>query len=119
MVGDNLSSVHRALTILRMLGEGPLGVQEVATEMGKEKSQVSRTLKVLAEEGFIERDPRTLRYGIGWQVLALATSAGDERLQREAPRVLRSLARGVGEPAYLTVLSGRGAMTLLTERTSR
>ena len=119
MVSDNLSSVHRALTILRILGEGPLGVQEVATEMGKEKSQVSRTLKVLAEEGFIERDPRTLRYGIGWQVLALATSAGDERLHREAPRVLRSLARGVGEPAYPTVLSGRGAMTLLTERTSR
>lgn len=116
---DSLSSVHRALDVLRALGQGPLGVQEVALALGREKSQVSRTLKVLAQEGFIERDPRSLRYRLGWQLFALAASAGEDRLQREAPSVLRELVYQTGEPAYLTVLSGHGVVTVLTERTSR
>ncbi|MGW1315321.1 helix-turn-helix domain-containing protein [Streptomyces sp. NPDC002426] len=116
MVSENLSSVRRALDVLRALGQGPLGVQEVAGAVGREKTQVSRTLKVLAEEGFIERDPRTLRYRVGPQLLALAASAGEDRLQREAPSVLRELVHQLGEPAYLTVLSGHGVVTVLTER---
>lgn len=119
MTGENLSSVHRALDVLRILAQGPMGVQEVARSMDREKSQVSRTLKVLAQEGFIERDPRSLRYRIGWQVFALAASASEDRLQREAPAVLRELVYQTGEPAYLTVLAGHGVVTVLTERTSR
>ncbi|MFZ3565508.1 IclR family transcriptional regulator [Streptomyces sp. BH097] len=119
MAAENLSSVHRALDVLRALAQGPMGVQEVAQAVGKEKTQVSRTLKVLAQEGFLERDPRTLRYRVGWQLLALASSAGEERLYGEAPPVLRDLVHRVGEPAYLTVLSGHGVVTVLTERTSR
>ncbi|MFE4212785.1 IclR family transcriptional regulator [Streptomyces sp. NPDC056844] len=119
MVSENLSSVRRALDVLRALGQGPLGVQQVADAVGREKTQVSRTLKVLAEEGFIERDPRTLRYRVGRQLLALAASAGEDRLQREAPSVLRELVHQLGEPAYLTVLSGHGVVTVLTERSSR
>ncbi|MET8473525.1 IclR family transcriptional regulator [Streptomyces sp. NPDC006422] len=119
MAAENLSSVHRALDVLRALARGPMGVQEVARAVGREKTQVSRTLKVLAEEGFLERDPRTLRYRVGWQLLALASSAGEERLYGEAPPVLRDLVHRVGEPAYLTVLSGHEVVTVLTERTSR
>lgn len=119
MASENLSSVHRSLDVLRALGQGPLGVQDVATAVGREKTQVSRTLKVLAREGFVERDPRSLRYRIGWQLLALAASAGQDRLHHEAPPVLRELVHRVGEPAYLTVLSGHSAVTVLTERTSR
>ncbi|MFJ8752831.1 IclR family transcriptional regulator [Streptomyces sp. NPDC102441] len=119
MVSENLSSVRRALDVLRVLGQGPMGVQEVAEAVGREKTQVSRTLKVLAEEGFVERDPRGLRYRVGRQLLALAASAGEDRLHREAPSVLRELVHQVGEPAYLTVLSGHGVVTVLTERTSR
>ncbi|MDX3684265.1 IclR family transcriptional regulator [Streptomyces sp. AK04-4c] len=119
MVSENLSSVRRALDVLRALGQGPLGVQEVAGAVGREKTQVSRTLKVLAEEGFIERDPRTLRYRVGRQLLALAASTGEDLLQREAPSVLRELVHQLGEPAYLTVLSGHGVVTVLTERSSR
>lgn len=119
MASENLSSVHRALEVLRVLGQGPMGVQDVARTMGREKSQVSRTLKVLAQEGFIERDARSRRYRIGWQLLALAASASEDRLRREAPAVLRELVHRTGEPAYLTVLAGHGAVTVLTERTSR
>ncbi|MEH0563575.1 hypothetical protein OG810_04635 [Streptomyces sp. NBC_01693] len=40
-------------------------------------------------------------------------------MQREAPSVLRELVHQLGEPAYLTVLSGHGVVTVLTERSSR
>ncbi|MDI2028288.1 IclR family transcriptional regulator [Saccharopolyspora sp. TS4A08] len=119
MTTENLSSVHRALDVLRALGSGPLRVQSVADALGKEKTQVSRTLKALAESGFVERDPDSLEYRLGWQLFALAGAASDSRLLQQAAPVLRSLVRAVGEAAYLTVLSGNAAVTVLAERPGR
>ncbi|WP_019546989.1 IclR family transcriptional regulator [Streptomyces sulphureus] len=119
MAAESLSSVQRALDVLRVLGSGPQGVQGVASALGREKTQVSRTLKVLADAGFVERDPSSLEYRIGWQVFALAGAAGGERLRQEAPGVLRQLVQSLREPAYLTVLSGASAVTVLTERPVR
>ncbi|MFE6888241.1 IclR family transcriptional regulator [Streptomyces sp. NPDC057694] len=120
MSNDSLSSVRRALEVLRALGEGhPLRVQDVAEIVDKEKSQVSRTLKVLAEEGFVERDAESMEYRLGWEIFALAQAAGDHALNREAPSVLRSLVRETGEAAYLTMLAGSAAVTVLTERPGR
>jgi DNA-binding IclR family transcriptional regulator len=116
MSTDSLSSVVRALDVLRALGQGPLRVQAVAQAVGKEKTQVSRTLKVLAEEGFAERDPHTLEYRLGWQLFALASCAGDDRLRHSAPEVLRGLVRRLDEAAYLSVLAGSDAVTVLSER---
>lgn len=116
---DSLSSVIRALDVLRTLGQGPLRVQAVAQAVGKEKTQVSRTLKVLAEAGFAERDPGTMEYRLGWQLFALASAAGEDRLYHHAPAVLRGLVRRLGEAAYLTVLAGYEAVTVLTERPGR
>lgn len=116
---DSLSSVVRALDVLRALGQGPLRVQGVAEAVVREKTQVSRTLKVLAESGFVERDPVTQEYRLGWQLFALAAAAGEDRLYRDAPAVLRGLVRTLGEAAYLTVLAGSAAVTVLTERPGR
>lgn len=119
MSSDGLSSVRRALDVLRALGNGPQRVQDAVELLGKEKSQVSRTLKLLAEEGFAERDPGTMQYRLGPQFLALAAAAGEDRLHSEAPAVLRALVRELGEAAYLTVLAGSAAVTVLTERPGR
>lgn len=119
MSNDSLTSVQRALDVLCALGAGPLRVQAVAEAVGKEKTQVSRTLKVLADAGFTERDPYTMEYRLGWRLFALAAAAGDARLTSEAPVVLRGLVRDLGEPAYLTVVTGHNTVTVLTERTSR
>ena len=59
-------TLGRALDVLLALGDesatanGGLGVLGVATLLGREKSQVSRTLKTLAERGLVDRDPDTL-----------------------------------------------------------
>lgn len=119
MTNDGLSSVRRALDVLRVLGSGPQRVQDAAVLLGTEKSQVSRTLKVLAEEGFAERDPRTMEYRLGPQFLALAASVGGSALHGEAPAILRALVRELGEAAYLTELAGTTAVTVLAERPGR
>ncbi|MER7014650.1 IclR family transcriptional regulator [Saccharopolyspora sp. NPDC000359] len=119
MTAEGLSSVQRALDVLRALGPGPLRVQSVAEALGKEKTQVSRTLKVLAEGGFVERDPETLEYRLGWQLFALAGAASESRLLQQASPVARGLMRTTGEAAYLTVLSGNAAVTVLAERPGR
>jgi DNA-binding IclR family transcriptional regulator len=119
MANDSLTSVHRALDVLRTLGSGPLGVQAVAETLAAEKTQISRTLKVLLEEGFAERDPKTREYRLGWQLYALAGAAGDSRLRQDAPRALRELVRELGEAAYLTVREGDAALTVLSEQAGR
>ncbi|MDQ3671650.1 MAG: IclR family transcriptional regulator [Actinomycetota bacterium] len=110
------TSLNRGLAILFALGEGDeLGVTRIAELVDREKSQVSRTLKVLAEHGLVERDPETLAYRVGWSVFALAAVAGEQRLVAAAPPVLRGLVRSFEEGAHLSVLQGTGVLTVSSE----
>lgn len=125
MTAEGSSGVHRAMAILLALGSADaaertsLGVVEIARRVGKEKSQISRALKVLEETGMVERDPETLGYRLGWQVFALAGSVGRQRLIAEAPPVLRHLVNASKERAHLTVFDGDGALTVLSESPMR
>ena len=83
------------LTLEAADGNG-LSVTKIAELVGREKSQVSRALKVLSEYGFVDRDPETLAYRIGWRVFALAGHAGEPRLVAEAAPVLAHLVRELG-----------------------
>ena len=116
MSTETATSLRRGLAILLALGEsGELGVTRVAELVGREKSQVSRTLKVLADQGLVERDPETLAYRLGWRFVALAAVAGDRRLIAAAPPMLQELVRTFGESAYLSVLHGADIMTVASE----
>jgi len=92
-----------------------LGVTEIANLIGREKSQVSRTLKTLAESGLVERDPDTLRYRLGWRLFALAAQAGERQLLVEAGASLRAVVGEVDERAHLSVLRGSQVVTVLSE----
>jgi DNA-binding IclR family transcriptional regulator len=82
----------------------------------REKSQVSRVLRVLAESGFVERDPDTLRYSLSWELFALAARAGDQRLLAAAPALLAELVSELGETAHLSVLQRGEVLTLLSQQ---
>jgi len=124
MTDDSSTSLSRAIAILTVLGspEGTnadgIGVVQIARLIGREKTQVSRTLKTLAEAGFVLRDQETLRYRLGWRVFTLAACAAGQQLLTVAPHVLRHLVARVGESAHLSVLEGPGLVTLLSESPS-
>lgn len=84
----------------------------IAELTGREKSQVSRSLKTLAEYGVVERDPTTLRYRLGWRLFTLAARAGMPQLLELARPLLARLVERTGEGAYLTVLQGAEVLTV-------
>ena len=116
MATETATGLKRGLAVLLALesGEG-LGVTRIADLVGREKSQVSRTLKVLAEHGLVERDPDSLAYRLGWRLFALAAAAGDERLAIAAPPALRGLVHALEEVAHLSVLQDGGVLTVMSE----
>jgi IclR family KDG regulon transcriptional repressor len=124
MVADS-GSLGRALDVLLALGgdgtasDGGLGVVRLSELLGREKSQVSRTLKALAARGFVDRDPDTLEYRLGWRLYTLAARTARSRLLALAPLHLRRLVDELGETAHLSVLDGDEVLTLLSERSLR
>ncbi len=125
MTGERATSLGRALGLLEALGTdeviaaGGCGVNELAERTGRDKSQVSRMLATLARAGFVDRDLRTRRYRLGWQLFALAARSGDQRLLAAAAPVLVRLVRETGESSHLSVLRGGAVLTVLTESPPR
>lgn len=121
MVVENATSLRRGLDLLFALageeatnGRG-LGVTRLAELVGRDKSQVSRSLKVLAEFGVVERDPITREYRIGARLVALAATSSHVRLLAAAAPLLRRLVDELAETAYLSVLQRAEVMTVLSE----
>ena len=115
------ANLKKELAILVALGgeeaveNGGLGVVRVAELIGREKSQVSRALRALAESGLVDRDPSTLHYRLGWRFFALAARAGEQRLLAAAPPLLERLMKNLGETVHLSVLQGAEVLTVLSE----
>lgn len=121
MVAVKTSSLAKGLALLKLLGSdealttGGLSVVRIAALAGREKSQVSRVLRVLADTGFVERGPETLKYSLSSQLFALAARAGDQRLLTAAPPLLAELVAQLGETAHLSVAQGTEVLTLLSQ----
>lgn len=121
MADDASSSLSRAIALLEVLGSRAatasdgMGVVALARAIGREKTQVSRTLRALADAGFVIRDGETLRYRLGWKIFTLAANAADQHLVALTPHVLRQLVARVRECAHLSVLDGAGLVTLMSE----
>ena len=124
MVGRREVNLRKELAILIVLGReeavenGGLGVVRIAELIGREKSQVSRALKMLAASGLVDRDPSTLHYRLGWRFFALAARAGEQRLLSVAPPLLERLMKSLGETAHLSVLQGVEVLTVLSKSPS-
>ena len=99
--------------------QGGMRVTQIGESLGREKSQVSRALKVLAEYGLVERNHDALSYRLGWRIYALAQLAGRPRVLDEAGPRLHALAAKTGERAHLSVLQGAEVLTLLSESAGR
>jgi len=115
------TGLRRGLRVLEVLArdeaaaQDGLGVVAIARLIGEDKSQASRALRTLADEGLVERDPATRGYRIGPRVFAYAAVVARGRLLRAAPPLLRRLVAELGERAHLSVLDGASVLTLLSE----
>jgi IclR family KDG regulon transcriptional repressor len=124
VVGVREADLRKELAILIVLGgeeaveDGGLGVVRIAELIGREKSQVSRALKTLAESGLVDRDPSTLHYRLGWRFFVLAARAGGQRLLSVAPPLLERLMKSLSETVHLSVLQGVEVLTVLSESPS-
>ncbi len=121
MVATEATSLRRGLAILHAiegeeaLGAAPPGVTRIAALIGSDKSQVSRSVKILVEHGLVDRDPDTLGYRLGWRLLAMAGHSTRAKLVSSAEPLLKRLVRETNERAHLSVLGGATVLTVLSE----
>ena len=120
-MATDATSLRRGLAILGAIeeeearGAAPPGVTRLAALTGSDKSQVSRSLKILAADGIVDRDPETLGYRLGWRLLAMAGRSSRAGLLAAAEPLLGRLVRETGERAHLSVLRGVAVLTVLSE----
>jgi DNA-binding IclR family transcriptional regulator len=110
--GGNLQSVRRALRALELISEhGELGVTELGRKLDVHKATASRLIATLAERGFVERDPISEKYRLGYGLISLAGAAvGGNDLVRAARPILDDLAERTRETVNLGVLSGESVV---------
>jgi IclR family transcriptional regulator, acetate operon repressor len=100
---------------------GPeLTQKQIADALGLPLPTVHRLTTVLAERGFLEREPATRRLRLGLEVTRLIGPFLDGmRLPELARGHLLSLAAETGETVNLAILSGREVVYLLSESGGR
>lgn len=115
--GDATSSMGRGFDVLSALAEltarAPFHatVSEVAARLGRDRSQVSRTLASLDAHGLVVRgDDRAYRLGWGWY--AAAQELTERRLRVDGLNVLDRLRDASDEACFLGVLVGDSTVTI-------
>jgi DNA-binding IclR family transcriptional regulator len=106
---SNIQSVHRAVTLLKALGDGApeLGVSELSRQVRLHKSTVSRLLATLLQAGLVERTVGSEKYHLGYELVRLANHAPLVSDLRFAARpFLEELAARSHETVHLAVLDG-------------
>ncbi|HEX4004235.1 MAG TPA: IclR family transcriptional regulator [Candidatus Acidoferrales bacterium] len=114
-------SLRKALRILLYMGDkGPeMGVTQLASGLGLNKTTVHRLLNAMEKFDLIERNPEGDRYRLGLKLHDLGTKAVESRtLRTEAHRFLLELSRVSRESVSLAV-PGPGGVVCLDRADSR
>lgn len=111
-----VSSLHRAVEILRALARGTgdgLRVSELCKALGYTQATTHRLLQQLVAEGLVEQPAQGKRYRLGLDFFNLAARAGDAGGLRDhcRPALLR-LGAALGDSVFLLVRSGFDAVCL-------
>ncbi|WP_165838046.1 IclR family transcriptional regulator [Pseudarthrobacter sp. AG30] len=86
-------------------------VAEIAADLGKDRSQVSRSLRTAEQEGFLQRTPQRT-FALDWSVLTDAHLLTRRRLHSDGAAALDHLAGQTDEGCFLGVLSGNSTVTV-------
>ncbi|WP_427131123.1 IclR family transcriptional regulator [Pseudarthrobacter sp. S9] len=111
------SSMGRGIMAVLAVGsrhaEGLPGgtVADIAADLGKDRSQVSRSLRGAQQEGFLERREQR-SYTLNWSLFTDAQLLTEQRLQTDGVTALEGLASETDEGCFLGVLSGDSTVTI-------
>ena len=110
----SVSSLHRAVQLLRALADGgPTRVSDLARGLGYTQATTHRLLQQLVDEGLVAQSDQDKRYALGLGLFVLAARAGDAGGLRERCRpVLLRLGASLGDSVFLLVRAGFDAMCL-------
>jgi len=103
----SLSSVKKSLQVLQSFSPDhpERSVTEMSRLLNTHKSSISRILRTLAAEGFVERNALNGKYRLGLKLLELANQVlGRYELRDLAASCMEALARETGEIVHLAVL---------------
>ncbi len=100
-----ISAVDRAMALLEVLAENAdIGVTELAERTGNTKSLVFRLLFTLEQRGYVQKDPVTRTYALGYRSLFLADHVRQQsRLIVAAQPYLDTLVEQTHENVVLAV----------------
>ena len=100
-----ISAVDRAFVLLEALAENAdIGVTELAERTGNTKSLVFRLLYTLEARGYVQKDPATRTYALGYRALYLADHVRQQsRLIVAAQSYLDALVEETHENVVLVV----------------
>lgn len=111
------SSMGRGIMAVLAVGARSAGglpggtVADIAADLGKDRSQVSRSLRTAEQEGFLARgDHRS--YTLDWSLLTDAQLLTDQRLQTDGVTALEGLAGETDEGCFLGILRGDSTVTI-------
>ncbi|HYP83635.1 IclR family transcriptional regulator [Variovorax sp.] len=110
-----MSTLANAMDVLKLMARlrRDITVTDVATELGAPKSSVSRTLSMMAEYGFLDRDPVTRAYRPGGLIMEASYHF---RASRNASSLLEdeldALVRETGYTGYINMLDGADSMVV-------
>lgn len=94
----------RLLTYVARCG-GEVGVREMARDMGMAVSVAHRLVSSMAEQEFLEKNPETGKYRVGYQAFEVGrTYLRSAKLEVCAPNILREVVEKHGLNAFLGVM---------------
>ncbi|WP_282940580.1 IclR family transcriptional regulator [Paenibacillus sp. RC67] len=117
MKQDNSSvqAVDRALLLLQLVGDStePVSIVDLADKSGMNRTTVWRLIGTLENHGFIERDPLTKGYLLGYAANRLAAQAPQYgSLIRRARKSMEELQEKTQETVLLSVPKHYGTLTI-------
>ncbi len=110
-----VGSVEKAVGLLKILGDGrpEAGVSELARRLNVHKSTASRLLATLERGGLVERDSRTEKYRLGFELVRLAGQVPrDTDLIQLALPALEALADSTHETINLALPDDRQVINI-------
>lgn len=111
-----LSTAFEMLEVLS-LSQSPMGIVELSTQFGLQKSKVHRILNTLKHFGYVEQYTESKKYGLGTKVLELCNRKLDSiDLIKLVSPYMDILVNEVGETVHFGVLDGGKVLYLIKKQ---